>query len=80
MTGPPEWKYYLTTDGSTVVYARILPSGTVQLEEGSCRPTMAEEDFLATHVLFPEPEPKALGYGPNPPTHPTTRRTRTDAE
>ncbi len=74
MAGPPEWKYYLTNDGSTVVYARILPSGTVQLEEGSCRPTMAEEDFLATHVLFPEPEPKTgTGYGPNPPNDPENK-------
>lgn len=72
--GPPEWKYYLATDGSAVVYARILPSGIVQLEEGSCRPTMAEEDFLATHVLLPEPEPKDdTGYGPNPPNDPENK-------
>lgn len=74
MAGPPEWKYYLATHGSAVVYARILPSGKVQLEEGSCRPTMAEEDFLATHVLLPEPEPKPdPGYGPNPPNDPENK-------
>lgn len=74
MAGPPEWRYYLAIDGYTVVYALISPSDKVQLEEGSCRSTMAEEDFLATHVLLPEPEPKDdTDYGPNPPNDPENK-------